>query len=179
MIMVFLQLLYWFLPAYIANASPPLLKKLFPGWDVAVDLGAKWKGKRLLGLNKTWRGVIGGTVLGGLVFLLQKYVLAEMVNTPSIPYATLPWWYGFLLAFGAIFIGDVGKSLFKRRLGIKPGKPWIPFDQIDYTVGALLISFWIFWPGWAAIGFLLVVNAFLAAGSHWFGWKLGLMREKF
>jgi CDP-2,3-bis-(O-geranylgeranyl)-sn-glycerol synthase len=30
--------------------------------------------------------------------------------------------------------GDALKSLGKRRLGIRPGAPWIPFDQLDFIV---------------------------------------------
>jgi hypothetical protein len=176
---MFLQLLYWFLPAYIANSSPPILKKLFPRWDIPVDLGRKWKGVHLLGSHKSWRGVVGGTLLGGGLFLLQKYVLVGMVSTPAIPYASLPWWYGFLLAFGAIFVGDCGESFLKRRRNLKPGRPWAPWDQVDYTLGALLISWWVFWPGLVEALFLIVFNALLAAGSHWLGWKLGLLRERF
>jgi CDP-2,3-bis-(O-geranylgeranyl)-sn-glycerol synthase len=46
---------------------------------------------------------------------------------------------GFLLGLGAM-AGDAAKSFFKRRLGIAPGHPWIPFDQIDFQIGALLLA---------------------------------------
>jgi hypothetical protein len=32
----------------------------------------------------------------------------------------------------------MAKSFFKRRLGIKPGTMFQPWDGIDYTVGALI-----------------------------------------
>ncbi len=179
MILQALQLVYCFLPGYIANSAPSSVAKLFPHWETPVDLGLKFRGKRLLGENKTWRGVIGGTLLGGLVFLLQKYVLTASVKTPFIPYESFPWWYGFLLAFGAIFVGDTGKSLLKRRFQIKPGRPFVPWDQIDYTLGAFLLTFWLFWPGWAWFVFLLVFNGLFSAGSHWLGWHLGLLKDKF
>jgi CDP-diglyceride synthetase len=35
--------------------------------------------------------------------------------------------------------GDSLKSLVKRRLGIPPGAPWRPFDQLDFVVGALVL----------------------------------------
>jgi CDP-2,3-bis-(O-geranylgeranyl)-sn-glycerol synthase len=41
-------------------------------------------------------------------------------------------------------LGDSLKSWFKRRLGIVPGRRWIPFDQLDFVLGGLLaLSFWI------------------------------------
>jgi CDP-2,3-bis-(O-geranylgeranyl)-sn-glycerol synthase len=44
---------------------------------------------------------------------------------------------GLLLGFGALF-GDLVASLFKRQFNIKPGKPWPPFDQIDWILGAII-----------------------------------------
>jgi hypothetical protein len=32
---------------------------------------------------------------------------------------------------------DSVKSFVKRRVGIAPGAPWIPFDQLDFVIGAL------------------------------------------
>jgi len=48
--------------------------------------------------------------------------------------------FGFLMGFGAL-LGDMTKSFFKRRLGYAPGKPFIPFDQLDFVVGALLFTY--------------------------------------
>lgn len=169
-----LQLLYYFVPAYLANGTPPLLAKLFPRWQAPVDCSTTWKGKRLLGKNKTWRGVIGGTLLGGVAFLLQQ----RFLHLASIPYGSMPWYTGFLLGLGAILIGDCGESLLKRRLGVRPGTPWIPFDQIDFTVGAFLLTFWLWWPGWTGFLFLLIFNALLSPFSHFIGWLLGITKEK-
>ena len=35
-------------------------------------------------------------------------------------------------------VGDLIKSFFKRRLGIEPGDRFIPFDQTDFVIGALV-----------------------------------------
>jgi CDP-2,3-bis-(O-geranylgeranyl)-sn-glycerol synthase len=35
--------------------------------------------------------------------------------------------------------GDALKSLVKRRVGIAPGAPWIPWDQLDFALGALVL----------------------------------------
>ncbi len=175
-----LQLLYFFLPGYLANGSPPVLAKLpfLKRWNAPFDCGKTWNGTRILGGHKTWRGIIGGITLGGVVFLIQKYVLDSVISTPAIPYSSLPLWFGFLFAFGAIVLGDSGKSLFKRRLNIKPGGSWIPFDQIDYTLGAFLATFWIYWPGWPAFLFLIVVNALFSAVTHFLAGEAKLTKEK-
>src|SRR5437773_6411567 len=45
---------------------------------------------------------------------------------------------GVLFGAGAM-AGDSAKSFFKRRLGVEPGRPWIPFDQLDFVLGALVL----------------------------------------
>ena len=173
----FLELVYLFLPGYFANGSPPFWAKIFPRWNTPVDFEKSWNGKRLLGDNKTVRGVVMGTLLGGVVFIIQKYVLVSVIATPSLPYVSLPWWYGLLFSLGVIFVGDCGKSLVKRRLGIAPGKSWLLFDQLDYTLGAFLLSFWLFWPGWAGFLILLLFNAALSLSFHVIGYLLHLNKD--
>jgi len=173
----FLQLLWFFLPAYIANSVPPLLAKcpLLGRWKTPVDCGKEWNKRRLLGDNKTWRGLIGGVILAGIVFLIQaKYSSVA----PQIPYASLPLWFGLLLGFGAL-LGDLVKSFFKRRFTIRPGGSWVPFDQIDYVLGAFALTFWLYWPGWLAFAFLLVVGGMISAAAHYLGSVLKINKDKF
>ncbi len=35
--------------------------------------------------------------------------------------------------------GDRVKSFVKRRIGIPPGDPWIPADQLDDVIGVLIL----------------------------------------
>ena len=44
------------------------------------------------------------------------------------------------MGFGAIF-GDLTESFAKRRLNYSPGKPFVPFDQIDFIIGALIFIY--------------------------------------
>lgn len=175
----FLELIYLFLPGYLANASPPIIAKLplLRRWNTPLDFGKSWNGTKLLGNNKTVRGVVMGVLLGGLAFVVQKYWLSAVITTPHILYTSLPWWYGFLFALGAILVGDCGESLLKRRLGVAPGKPWLPFDQLDYTVGAFLLTFWLWWPGWPSFLLLLLFNAALTVSSHIIGHLLHINKD--
>jgi CDP-2,3-bis-(O-geranylgeranyl)-sn-glycerol synthase len=165
-----LLLLYYFLPAYVANASPPLLAKLFPRWVAPVDFALSFRGRRLLGSHKTWRGIIGATILGGITFLIQQHFFPMEMH--------LPWFTGFLLAFGAI-VGDSVESFFKRQLHIPAGNPWFPFDQIDYTIGAFLFTFPLFWPGWSLAILLALLNLLLSASAHYIGFLLKINKEPF
>lgn len=54
-----------------------------------------------------------------------------------VPYEA---WLALGLRLGAGAMGgDLAKSFVKRGLGIPPGSPWIPFDQIDFALGALVL----------------------------------------
>lgn len=58
--------------------------------------------------------------------------------------------------------GDSLKSFVKRRVGIAPGKPWIPFDQVDFAIGALVLT-----SGPAALSWLdWTVILVFSAGAH-------------
>jgi len=70
--MIILQLMYFMLPAYGANMSPILGKNILKSFAKPLDFGYKWKGKRILGDHKTWRGLFLGVVVGALIFLLQQ-----------------------------------------------------------------------------------------------------------
>ncbi len=67
-----LQALWLFLPAYVANMSPVFTAKMFPKWSHPIDGGRlAGDGQRLLGDGKTWRGLFGGGLFGGLTALIM------------------------------------------------------------------------------------------------------------
>lgn len=137
----------WFLlPAAVANAVPvfaarvPLIAKL----DAPMDGGKKFQGHRILGSHKTWRGIITGIIASTFVLWLQQLLAVNFgwtsVFTDGVDYSVLPVLIlGPAFAIGALG-GDAIESFFKRLQGIKSGKPWIPFDQLDYIIGSVLIS---------------------------------------
>ena len=145
-----LEMLWFFLPAYVANMMATGSKYLRI-LDKPVDFGKSWKGVRILGDHKTFRGFIVGIIFSILLAFLQtRLVSINFFNSISLlDYSTVNFVFlGFLLGFGALF-GDSIESFFKRRIGLEPGKPWIPFDQIDWVLGGLVfgaiiyaLSFW-------------------------------------
>ncbi len=171
---------YLFLPGYVADSIPPLLARI-PGlarFSMPLDCGRTWRGQRLLGDHKTWRGTLGAIIIAGLVFLVQRWLAVRGLVVADAPVLALPWWYGFLLGFGVIVLGDALESFMKRRLGVAPGKQWVPFDQIDFTLGAYLATACLFWPGWSVFALLVVLNAVLAALTHYGGFLLGVNAER-
>jgi CDP-2,3-bis-(O-geranylgeranyl)-sn-glycerol synthase len=132
----YLSALLLFLPAGIANAVPVLVKKI-PGLsklNAPLDGGATFRGKRLLGANKTWRGLISGTVVAGLIAWLLYPQLNIDTGTTFQGVAL-----GCAVGFGAL-IGDAIESFFKRQKEIPSGSSWLLFDQLDYVIGALVFS---------------------------------------
>jgi CDP-2,3-bis-(O-geranylgeranyl)-sn-glycerol synthase len=109
--------LWAFLPAGLANMTPLFVNKIpyINNWSTPLDLGNKYKGIRLLGDNKTWRGLFFGCLIGGLTGLLQYLALPEFTFFES-PNASLLLFAGFLLGLGAL-LGDSVESFFKRQNG--------------------------------------------------------------
>ncbi len=131
---------WFFLPAGIANMTPPLTNKIpwLKQWNAPLDLGGTFRGKRLLGNNKTWRGLWSGTVAASVTCFVQVNIVTRGNLTLSTAIISLI--AGSILGFGAL-MGDVVESFFKRRVGIKSGKSWFPFDQLDYIVGGLILIY--------------------------------------
>lgn len=132
-----IQIFWFLLPAALGNIAPVLFKWV-PLFNIPVDCGLKFRGKRLLGSHKTVRGYVFSILLATLTIALQKefaYLFPTLINYAQINVVL----FGFLMGFGAM-MGDSIKSFFKRQKGIRPGKPWIPFDQIDWIIGALVFS---------------------------------------
>lgn len=138
--------LWFFLPAGIANMMPifaakiPALKK----FDAPMDLGRSFRGKRIFGDHKTWRGLVAGIIAGTLTLWLQQYLFSEFAWIRSfagaVDYPSLPTFImGPLFAIGALG-GDAIESFFKRQRGIAPGKGWFPFDQTDYIIGGAIAT---------------------------------------
>lgn len=137
-------MLWVFLPAMISNASA-MLSRFVPKnkyLDMPVDFGKSWRSKRILGDGKTIKGFVIGTLLGIFVAVVQisfKPVtnLTEQIYPAYLDFNPILW--GFLAGFGAL-LGDSIESFFKRRIGIPRGESWVPFDQIDYALGAIALT---------------------------------------
>lgn len=139
-----LFVLWVFVPAGVANMAPifaahiPALRR----FDAPVDFGQTFRGRRVFGNHKTWRGFVVGIMAATFVLALQQVLVGQYAWAAwlanGLDYHDLPTLIvGPLFAIGALG-GDAIKSFFKRQIGIKPGGTWLPFDQIDYIVGGAL-----------------------------------------
>jgi len=171
--------LYLMLPALVPNSAAVLF-----GGGTPVDFGRTWRGRRLLGDGKTWRGFFGGAFSGffvGVIFMLVAIVFEQETE----------WGYGdgFMgvatiaaLSFGSM-AGDTVGSFVKRRLGVDQGNKAPVLDQYNFVIGAILVvllvhSSWFFDHYvhdnaiWGLATFIIAVPL-LHRAANIIGYKLG------
>lgn len=139
---------------------------------------AKPISEKYFGKNKTWRGLFFATLVGGIIFIIQKILYSiGFTQLAIIDYSDFSPLLGFALGFGAI-MGDLIKSYYKRQAEIAPGQPWYVFDQIDFVIGAIVGSFLIYVPNIEVIVVLLVASPLLHLGANYIGFLLGMRERK-
>ncbi|GMX58904.1 MAG: CDP-2,3-bis-(O-geranylgeranyl)-sn-glycerol synthase [Candidatus Microsyncoccus archaeolyticus] len=185
MIYYLLSCVYFFGPAYLANSAPPLAYRfnIFKSLGKPIDGGRMINNKPILGDHKTWRGLVSEiivcTILMPIFIKLHEFLGLE--HYQAIGFNAFDQINGFLLGFllslGIIF-GDLFFAFIKRRLNLKPGAKFIPFDQINYIIGAFIFSqpflqfelkFWFS---------LIILTFFLHVFFNRTGYNLGLHNAK-
>jgi phosphatidate cytidylyltransferase len=119
----------------------------------ATDIGAYFAGRRYGRLrlapevspNKTWEGVIGGTLLGLVVALAG----AAWFGVPFVPMVGLG-----LAVVGTSMVGDLTESMFKRFAHVKDSGALLPghggvLDRIDSITSA--VPFFVLGLGWLGL----------------------------
>lgn len=163
-----LLILALFAPAFIANAAPVVLAVLpvlrsfnQPVWEP------------VLGRNKTWRGFIGGTVIG-LCAALVLYAMSALFPFLMPLYGNLPRAIGagLLLSSGAL-LGDMAKSAVKRRCHRPPGAAFPPWDGVDYMIGAIVFLLPLYRPGISGILVLLIAGHVLSLLANLLSYSIG------
>jgi len=102
-------------------------------------------------------GVITAGIQAALFFNTDFFKNNTLVDYGQVNFVLL----GALMGGGAL-TGDLVKSFIKRRLDIPPGRPWFPWDQLDWIMGAMLLSSFVYSPPVGAV----IVTAVLYVGVH-------------
>ncbi len=177
-----LESIYFVFPAYFANMAPVIAKKMkfLNSLNIPLDHGRRFMNKPLLGKHKTYRGLLLGVAFAIIAAALQKilypYPFFRSISITDYHDFLI---IGFLLGIGAI-IGDMIKSFFKRRLGILPGKRFVPFDQLDFIIGAYL-ALLLFYPRLLTIELFLysvIASFFLHIIVNHAAYYIGIRKEK-
>jgi CDP-diglyceride synthetase len=175
--------LWLFIPAMIPNSAAVVF-----GGGTKIDFGRSWRGKRIFGDGKSWRGLIGGGLSGVMIGLI-------MLGIASIWDPENYWGFGplyenigilFCLSFGAV-LGDLTGAFIKRRFGMERGQKAPILDQYDFVFGAFLLtsifySQWVYSTyieGWHILALISIL--LLMFGIHRIvniiGYRMGLKKE--
>jgi CDP-2,3-bis-(O-geranylgeranyl)-sn-glycerol synthase len=117
--------IYVAVPAYVANSTPVVL-----GGGAPIDRGREFvDGHRILGSNKTVEGFEYGLLFGSVAALAEAILFRNYLLVLA----------GILASLGAL-LGDLFGAFLKRRLDIPPGHPLPVVDQLDFILGALVLT---------------------------------------
>lgn len=166
-----LSVVWFILPAWVANSAAidvsglPILKN----YGAPMDFGRKWRGQRILGDGKTWRGFIAGVAAAVLCAYIQ-----QLYQVPG--YIEMTPLLGFMLGFGAL-MGDLVESFIKRQSGLERGHPLFLLDHLDYIFGALFMA-WTIVP--VDLGYLIMA-CFITLPIHFIAnivaWAIKLKKK--
>ena len=162
-----LAVLYFLVPAYVANMTPVFVKKV-PVLNYPLDFGHTLNGKRVFGSHKTWRGLVFGVLAATLAFWLMQragdfgFWLADL--------SQIPLWVGSAMGFGAL-AGDALESTIKRQLNVASGESLIFWDQVDFLIGALVVTtpYWVlYWlETLVAVTIVFVLTLGFQRAGYW------------
>ena len=171
--------IYFMLPAYVANLSG-----LAFGGGEPIDGGKDFHdGSRLIGNGVTWKGFRNGTILGTVVGISLGIIGTFFGDLSALTGGIIDLHVygsvfgglilGFLMAFGALF-GDAVGSFLKRRMGLQSGEPAPIMDQLDFVVGALILSLLVVKISWEFFIIVAVLTLILHLGSNMIAYLLGI-----
>jgi hypothetical protein len=151
-----------------------------------LDMNLKFREKRVLGDNKTWRG---------LLLNLTFCTVGTMIQAGLQENGCVPVWLfladysqhglamGLLIGCGTTF-GELPNSFLKRQMDIPPGKKgkgmggifFTILDQIDLTIGMWIFTFSLIRPAPVLVLWSLLLTLIIHMAVSSAGYLLG-MRE--
>jgi len=154
LLVAFAQAAYLFAPLLVASLLSAVVLR-FELWRPLrrpIDGGRTFRGRRVFGDSKTWRGVVVA-VVGCLAAVAVQAGIGDRIGALAIvDYREVPA-VPFAIALGAgAMLGELPNSFTKRQLGIAPSKTttgplaivFYVWDQVDLLFGAWpLIAIWV------------------------------------
>jgi hypothetical protein len=115
-----------------------------------IDRGRLFRGRRILGANKTWRGIVAVSIGTAIGFAMQSMLFHRFSSIRAIELFdySLPKAFFVGLALGAAsMLSELPNSFVKRQMEIAPGSAaegwksilFYAFDQVDFLFGAWLV----------------------------------------
>ena len=159
----FIFLVILFLPTFLANATPVVVKNIpiISKFNKPINEKIFWK-------NKTYRWFVFWILLA-IIFSLLEYKIIPILSVEfiSIRYfeivtsyflATMVW----LLQWFWALLGDIIESFIKRRIGKKPWEAWPFWDWVDYIIASIVLFSFIYTPDPIWIIFLIFFSPILS-----------------
>lgn len=179
LLVAILGVVYFMLPAYVSNLSG-----LAFGGGKPIDGGKNYKdGRRIIGNGVTWKGFINGTIIGTCVGLVLGIIgtyfgdlsalTGGIIDLHVYGSVTGGLILGFLMAFGALF-GDMVGSFIKRRMGLQSGQAAPFMDQLDFVIGALILSLLVVRISWKFFIIIVLLSLILHLGANTIAYLLGI-----
>lgn len=175
---LFITMIWLMLPAYMPNSAAAIIVAK-TGQGKPIDFGKTFLGKRILGDGKTYKGFLFGIATGFIIAIIQNNINVNLFYG-KLPYFNAP--AILCLPIGSL-LGDMVASFFKRQLGLKKGQAFPLVDQLDFVVGALLLTYLVT-PAWFIQNFTLpiIITALIATPllhllTNVIGYKLGISKE--
>lgn len=179
LLVAILGVVYFMLPAYVSNLSG-----LAFGGGKPIDGGKNYKdGRRIIGNGVTWKGFINGTIIGTCVGLVLGIIGTYFGDLSTITGGIIDLHVygsvigglilGFLMAFGALF-GDMVGSFIKRRMGLQSGQAAPFMDQLDFVIGALILSLLVVRISWKFFIIIVLLSLILHLGANTIAYLLGI-----
>lgn len=167
LIIYFSFLLLLFLPTFIANAVPVIIKNIPWIKDFNKPISEKlfWK-------NKTYRWFIFWIFFAIIISILEyKFIKNIQIDfivenyymiVDSFYFAIIVW---FIQWFWALF-WDLIESYFKRKIWKKPWEALIFWDWSDYIISSLILFSFFYIPSIAWIIFLILFAPIISLISN-------------
>ncbi len=151
-----------------------------------IDFGRLYKGKRIFGDHKTWRGFTINVVFCCLGAFIQAWLQVKGF-LPSwlflLDYKNHALVVGILIGLG-MTVGELPNSFLKRRFEIPPGKSregflgvvFFIYDQVDLTIGIWVFLFFLVRPSLGLILWSLLLTLALHLAVSSVGYLLGMRK---
>ncbi len=148
MLNLILESFVYYIPAYFVNAGILLVYSLF---GIGISLSPK-----IFGTQRNFGGLFFSIFCGGAIGLLVS-----------------SFWLGIFLGIGA-WLGALGGSFLKRRVGMKSGSSAPLLDQLDFIIGATLLGCLILPPKFEHFLIILLVTPFIHRATNIIAFRLGI-----
>jgi hypothetical protein len=164
------EVVYLIAPLLVAGAihAPVIKRNLLPALARPLDFGLTFRGERIFGSNKTWRGLLLMSAVSVLVVVVQAqlYAVGAFRSVSALDYSQTSWLVlGLALGLG-YSLSELPNSFVKRRLGIPPGGVsrsravggQYVVDQADSAIGGTLVLALFLWGSWGTLLLVFVVG---------------------